>query len=40
MELKPIRTRRDYEAGLKQTEAWWDGPAGSRQAERLDVLVL
>ena len=40
MELKPIRTKRDYEAALKQAEAWWDTPAGSRQAERLDVLVL
>ena len=40
MELKPIRTKRDYEAALKQAEAWWDAPAGSRQAEQLDVLVL
>ena len=40
MELKPIRTKRDYEAALKQAEAWWDAPAGSPKAERLDVLVL
>ena len=40
MELKPIRTKREYEAGLKQAEAWWDAPAGSREAEQLDVLVL
>ena len=40
MELKPIRTKRDYETALKQAEAWWDAPAGSRQAEQLDVLVL
>ena len=40
MELKPIRTKRDYEAALKKAEAWWDAPAGSPKAERLDVLVL
>lgn len=40
MELKPIRTKRDYEAALKQAEAWWDAPAGSPKAERLDVLTL
>ena len=40
MELKPIRTKRDYEASLKQAEAWWNAPAGSREAEQLDVLVL
>lgn len=40
MELKPIRTKRDYEAALKQAGAWWDAPVGSPQAERLDVLTL
>ena len=40
MELKPIRTKREYEASLKQAETWWDAPAGSRDAEQLDVLVL
>ena len=40
MELKPIRTKRDYDAALKQAEAWWDAPAGSPKAERLDVLTL
>ncbi|MBL8522114.1 MAG: transcriptional regulator [Betaproteobacteria bacterium] len=40
MELKPIRTKRDYEAALKQAEAWWDAPTGSPKAERLDVLTL
>ena len=40
MELKSIRTKREYEAGLKKAETWWDAPAGSREAEQLDVLVL
>ena len=40
MELKPIRTKREYDTSLKQAEAWWDTPADSREAEQLDVLVL
>ena len=40
MELKPIRIKREYEAGLNRAEALWDAPAGSREAEQLDVLVL
>ncbi len=40
MELKTIRTKRDYETALRQAEAWWDAPTGSPQAERLDVLTL
>ena len=40
MELKPIRTKRDYEAALKQAETCWDAPTGSPKAEQLDVLVL
>ena len=40
MKLKPIRTRPEYEASLKQAEAWWDAPAGSREAKQLDVLLL
>ncbi len=40
MELTPIRTKRDYEAAIKQAEAWWDAPTGSPKAKRLDVLTL
>ena len=40
MALKAIKTKRDYEAALKQAEAWWDAPAGSPRAEQLDVLTL
>ena len=40
MELKSIRTKRDYASALLQAEAWWDAPTGSRDAERLDVLTL
>lgn len=40
MELKPIKTKRDYQAALKQAEALWDAPERSLEADRLDVLTL
>lgn len=40
MELRPIRTKRDYEAALKSAETLWDAPVGSKDADRLDVLTL
>ena len=40
MEIRPIRTKRDYQAALKEAEALWDARAGSRDADRLEVLVL
>lgn len=40
MELRPVRTKRDYEAALKSAETLWDAPVGSKDADRLDVLTL
>jgi len=40
MELRSLKTRRDYKAALEQSEVWWDAPAGSPEGEKLDVLVL
>ena len=40
MDFRPIRTKRDYEAALKQAEAWWDAPPKSTEAEQLDVITL
>lgn len=40
MELKPIKTKRDYRAALKQAERIWDAPAGSPAADALDILAL
>lgn len=40
MELRPIRTKRDYQAALKEAAALWDAPAGSIDADRLEVLTL
>ena len=39
MEIKPIRTKADYRAALKEVEALMPARAGTPQGERLDVLV-
>jgi HTH-type transcriptional regulator/antitoxin HigA len=38
-EVKPIRTKRDYEASLRQVEHLWGAKAGTRDGDRLDVLA-
>jgi HTH-type transcriptional regulator/antitoxin HigA len=38
-ELKPIRTRRDHEAALKEVERLWGAKTGTRDGDRLDVLA-
>jgi HTH-type transcriptional regulator/antitoxin HigA len=38
-EVRPIRTKRDYEAALKEAERLWGAKAGSRDGDRLDVLA-
>lgn len=39
MEIKPVRTKADYRAALKEIEALMLVRAGSPEGERLDVLV-
>ena len=39
MELHPIRTEQDYDAALRAIEALWSAPAGSPEAEQLEILV-
>ena len=39
MNVKPIRTKRDYETALKNVETLMDAKAGSADGDRLDVLV-
>jgi HTH-type transcriptional regulator/antitoxin HigA len=39
IEVKPIRSERDYEAALKEVERLWGAKAGTRDGDRLDVLV-
>src|SRR5215831_10234914 len=38
-EVKPIRTKRDHEAALKEVERLWGSKAGTREGDRLDVLA-
>lgn len=40
MELRPIRSKREHQAALKEAEALWDAPEGSPEADRLEVLTL
>lgn len=39
MDIKPIRTKVDYEEALKTVEQLWDAAHGSPAADKLDVLV-
>ena len=39
MEIKPIRTKADYRAALKEVETLMTARAGTPEGERLDVLV-
>jgi HTH-type transcriptional regulator/antitoxin HigA len=38
-EVRPIRTKRDYEAALKEVERLWGAKTGTRDGNRLDVLA-
>src|SRR5689334_2612850 len=39
MDIKPIRTRKDYESALKTIEGLMDAKRNSTEGDRLDVLV-
>ena len=39
MDIKPIRTEKDYEDALKEIERLWGAPYGSPEGDKLDVLV-
>src|SRR5438477_4497622 len=38
-EVRPIRTKLDYEAALKDVERLWGAKAGTSEGDRLDVLA-
>lgn len=40
MELRPIRTKKDYQATLMEIERLWDAPAKSPDADKLEILTL
>ena len=39
-EVRPIRTKRDYEAALREVERLWGAKTGSRDGDRLNVLAI
>lgn len=39
MNIKPIRTKRDFDAALKSVEGLMQAKAGSQEGDRLDILV-
>ena len=39
VEVRPIRSKRDYEAALKEIERLWGTKLGTRDGDRLDVLA-
>ncbi len=39
MDIKPIKTERDYEQALQRVESLWNSPEGSAQSDELDVLA-
>ncbi len=39
MEIKPIRTRTDYERALREIERLWGAKQASPEGDRLDVLA-
>ncbi|HZC45611.1 MAG TPA: transcriptional regulator [Candidatus Acidoferrum sp.] len=39
MEIKPIRTERDYEQALREVERLMDAKQGTAEEDRLDVLA-
>src|SRR5437773_9246884 len=38
-EVRPIRSKRDYEAALKEVDRLWGAKGGTRAGDRLDVLA-
>jgi HTH-type transcriptional regulator/antitoxin HigA len=38
-ELRPIRTKADYERALSEVERLWGAKSGTREGDRLDVLA-
>jgi HTH-type transcriptional regulator/antitoxin HigA len=39
MTIRPIRTKADYRAALKEAERLWDAEPGTPAGDRVDVLV-
>ncbi len=39
MDIRPIRTKADYRAALKEVERLWSADPGTRDGDRVDVLA-
>lgn len=39
MQIRPIRTQRDYEEALREIECLWGADEGTSEGDRLDVLT-
>lgn len=39
-EIKPIRTKRDYDSALKEVERLWGAKSGTPEGDRLNVLAM
>jgi HTH-type transcriptional regulator/antitoxin HigA len=39
MNIKPIKTEKDYEMALRRADLIWDAKANSKEEDELDVLV-
>lgn len=40
IDIKPIKTKKDYKEALKTVEDLWDCPSGSKEAGVLEVLAI
>jgi len=38
-DVKPIRTKKDYEAALRELETLWGSKSGTLEGDRLDVIA-
>ncbi len=39
MEIRPIRTKADHRAALKEVERLWDAAPGTAEGDRVEILV-
>lgn len=40
IEIKPVKTKKDYDAALKSISRLWDSPAESAEADALEILAI
>ncbi|EMJ96496.1 hypothetical protein [Leptospira alstonii] len=40
MEIKPIKSKKDYDFGLKEMEGLWDAKKNTPEYDKLDIRVV